>query len=142
MLHLSPENRESNARFVTAGLEIASLIVGVGGIVKPAVTLGKNIVSKLIKNTVKPRGLGGNPFAGKTPPQIEKMFLKKGFEPIGPAPLDGKGAYINPQTKRSFHIDSGKHKIGASEAPHVDVNYTGPKSVRPDKRKYYGIISD
>ncbi len=68
------------------------------------------------------RGLGGNPFKGKTPQEIQGMFEGKGFEPRGPDPLGGKGGYVNPRTGRSYHIDpGGKYKKGV-EPPHVDVN--------------------
>ena len=79
------------------------------------------------------KGLG-NPFKGKTPRQIDKMFRKKGFETRGPNPLEGKGDYVNPKTGRSYHIDE-KNKY--NEPSHVDVNR--PKSYRGDlkKKKYF-----
>ncbi|GEM_PF-2531202 len=63
-----------------------------------------------------------NPFRGKSPSQLDKMFRNKGFEPRGPDPLGGKGGYVNPRSGRSYHIDpGGKYKKGC-EPPHVDVN--------------------
>ena len=53
------------------------------------------------------KGLGGNPFKGKNPNQMDKMFKEKGFEPRGPNPKDGRGGYVNPKTGRSYHIDPG-----------------------------------
>jgi Bacterial toxin 37 len=61
----------------------------------------------------------GNPFKGKSPQELEDMFLKKGFDPRGPDPANGKGGYVNPRSNRSFHIDE-KNSFG--EPPHVDVN--------------------
>jgi hypothetical protein len=73
------------------------------------------------------KGLGGNPFKGKTSEQIDEMFKKKGFKPRGPDPVSGKGGYVNPKTDRSYHIDEAN---SFGEPPHVDVNrprdYKGP----------------
>ncbi|MCA1790137.1 MAG: hypothetical protein LC667_09850, partial [Thioalkalivibrio sp.] len=81
------------------------------------------------------RLLGGrrfNPFRGRTPQEVEDMFLKKGFEPRGPDPVGGRGGYVNPRNGRSYHIDEAN---SFNEPPHVDVNrprgYKGPL----DKRK-------
>jgi hypothetical protein len=75
-----------------------------------------------------------NPFKGKTPPEIEDMLLKKGYNPAGPDPLNGKGGYVNPRNSRSYHIDEAN---SYGEPPHVDVNrlrsYKGPL----DKRKFW-----
>ncbi len=49
------------------------------------------------------KGLG-NPFKGKSPKQIDRLFRNKGFETRGPNPLGGKGDYVNPKTGRSYHI--------------------------------------
>ena len=79
------------------------------------------------------KGLGTNPFKGKTSKQIDNMFKVKGFKPSGPNPLEGKGGYVDPKSGRSYHIDK-ENKLG--EPAHVDVNrlrdYKGPL----DKRKY------
>lgn len=79
--------------------------------------------------------MGANPFKGKTPDQIDKMFLDKGFQPRGPDPVGGKGGYVNPKTGRSYHIDpvTQQWKAGA-EYPHVDVNR--PKGSDLPKKKY------
>jgi RHS repeat-associated protein len=81
------------------------------------------------------KGLGSNPFVGKTAQQIEKLFARNGFARSGPSPVAGRGGYVNPRTGRSFHIDPedyGKYR----EPSHVDVNrprgYKGPLG----KRKY------
>ncbi|MCC7308427.1 MAG: hypothetical protein IT173_12745 [Acidobacteria bacterium] len=63
-----------------------------------------------------------NPFFGKSPAQVENMFIKKGFEPRGPDPLGGLGGYVNPRSGRSYHIDLGGTYRRGVELPHVDVN--------------------
>ena len=77
--------------------------------------------------------MGGNPFKGKTPKQIDEMFRKKGFEPRGPDPISGKGGYVNPKTGRSYHIDPGGKYKKVAELPHVDVNRL-PGSKLPKKK--------
>ena len=76
---------------------------------------------------VAPKTGLGNPFKDKTPQQIDEMFKKKGFEPRGPDPVNGKGGYVNPKNGRSYHIDEAN---SFGEPPHVDVNrlrdYKGP----------------
>jgi len=75
----------------------------------------------------------GNPFKDKTPQEIDEMFRRKGFEPRGPDPVNGKGGYVNPRNGRSYHIDEAN---SFGEDPHVDVNrlrgYQGPLP----KKKY------
>ncbi|WP_010300455.1 VENN motif pre-toxin domain-containing protein [Candidatus Odyssella thessalonicensis] len=81
----------------------------------------------------KKKGLG-NPFKGKTPEEIDKMFKSKGFEKRGPDPLNGKGGYVNPETDRSYHIDVNNR---FNEPPHIDVNRLRDyKGVLP-KKKYW-----
>ena len=74
---------------------------------------------------------GFNPFKGKSPSDIDRMFRSKGYKPSGPDPINGRGGYVNPKTKRSYYIDPGKtYKKTGPESPHVDVNrprgYKGP----------------
>lgn len=78
-------------------------------------------------------GRGFNPFEGKTPEQIDKMFRDKGFEPRGPDPISGKGGYVNPKTGRSYHLDP-KNSFG--EPAHVDVNRLRGYDGFLDKRKF------
>lgn len=80
------------------------------------------------------RGLGTNPFRGKTPQEIDQMFREKGFQPRGPAPVTGKGGYVDPKTGRSYHIDPGGQYKKGTELPHVDVNR--PAGSNLPKRKY------
>ncbi len=78
---------------------------------------------------VTKKGLGGNPFKGKTPQQIDDAFRKKGFDVKGTDPVAGKGTYINPKTGRKFNIDKGgKYKKG-TELPHVDVQRPSSSSL-------------
>ncbi|MCP4485994.1 MAG: hypothetical protein GY820_01495 [Gammaproteobacteria bacterium] len=82
---------------------------------------------------VTKKGLGGNPFKGKTPKQIDEAFRKKGFDIKGTDPVAGKGSYINPKTGRKYYIDKGgKYKKG-TELPHVDVHRPSDSSL--PKRK-------
>ncbi len=79
------------------------------------------------------KGLGGNPFKGKTPQQIDDAFRKKGFDVKGTDPVAGKGSYINPTTGRKYYIDKGgKYKKG-TELPHVDVHRPSNSSL-PKKK--------
>ncbi len=75
-----------------------------------------------------------NPFKGKSPRQIDKMFSKKGFETRGPDPLGGKGDYVNPRTGRSYHIDE---KNSFDEPTHVDVNRLKYYRGELKKKKYF-----
>ena len=65
------------------------------------------------------KGLGQNPFRGKTPEEIEEMLTKKRYTPRGPDPLDGRGTYVNPRNGRGYHIDS---KHAEPKGPHVGVH--------------------
>ncbi len=75
----------------------------------------------------------GNPFRGKNASQIDEMFQRKGFEPRGPDPVNGKGGYVNPRTGRSYHIDEAN---SFGEAPHVDVNRPRGYKGELEKKKY------
>ena len=97
---------------------------------------GKGVKSKVPISYSRPSGskFASNPFVNKTPKQINKMFVNKGFELRGPDPMSGIGGYVNPKNGRSYHIDFSN---SFNEAPHVDVNrlrgYNGPLG----KRKFY-----
>ncbi len=75
-----------------------------------------------------------NPFKGKTPGQIDKMFRKKGFDPRGEDPRSGIGGYVNPKTGRSYHLDP-KNRSG--EPSHVDVNRSKQYRGQLKKKKYF-----
>ena len=76
------------------------------------------------------KGLGSNPFKGKTPKQIDKMLRKKGYEPRGPNPMNGKGTYVNPKTGRSIHLD---HNHPPPKPPHIGVQRPRGKRDLPVK---------
>jgi hypothetical protein len=65
------------------------------------------------------RGLGANPFIGKSPSGIGRMLEQKGFIPRGPDPVAGRGNFVNPRTGRGFHID-GSHP--PPKGPHVGAH--------------------
>lgn len=71
------------------------------------------------------RGLGTNPFKGKTADELAQMLAKKGYVPRDPAPISGRGNYVNPNTGRGYHIDS-THPL--PKGPHVGVQR--PRDVR------------
>lgn len=79
------------------------------------------------------KGLGGNPFKGKTEKQIEKMFRAKNFEMRGSSnEFDG---YVNTKTGRSYHIDFNNR---FNEKPHVDINSLyKSNSLKLKKTKYF-----
>jgi RHS repeat-associated protein len=77
----------------------------------------------------------GNPFKGKTAPEIDAMFKNKGFTTSGPDPISGNGGYVNPKTGRSYHIDPkeyGKYR----EPNHVDVNRPRDYRGNLEKKKF------
>lgn len=65
----------------------------------------------------------GNVFRGRSPAQINRMFVQKRFATRGENPSEGIGGYVNPRNNRSYHIepDSSVYREGI-EYPHVDVN--------------------
>jgi hypothetical protein len=83
------------------------------------------------------KGLGANPFEGKSPEELDQMFKDKGFETRGHDPQGGEGGYVNPETGRSYHTDPGREWSKGKEGPHVDVNRVkGKPGSKMDKRKY------
>ena len=71
------------------------------------------------------KGLGGNPFRGKSPQDIANMFTKKGYVPKGPDPVSVRGTYVNPTSGRAYHIDANHLP---PKGPHVGVGR--PRNVR------------
>jgi len=114
-----------------AGAEDLITVAG-GAIVGKVVGKAFGWIGSKFKTAKK--GLGGNPFQGKTPQQIDKMFREKGFDVKGTDPVAGKGSYINPKTGRKYYTDKGgKYKKG-TEQPHVDVHR--PSSSSLPKKKH------
>lgn len=98
------------------------LLGGAGGAVAGVVRGGFGAASKGAMGAGATKGLGGNPFKGKTPDQIQRMFQKKGFIKKGPNPGAGQGQFVNPRTGRGYHVDAAH---GAPKGPHVGT--TRPK---------------
>lgn len=64
--------------------------------------------------------------SGMTPAQIDARARALGLEPRGPAPMQGKGAYVDPQT--------GQQRIlvhPGSESPHGHVNNQSGARIGP-----------
>ncbi len=80
------------------------------------------------------KGLGTNPFKGKTPQEIDAMFRAKGFRPEGPNPMNGAGTYVNPKNGRGYHLDAN-HPPG--KAPHVGVHRTRGNRKKLKPRDYF-----
>jgi RHS repeat-associated protein len=70
-------------------------------------------------DTIFRKGLASNPFLGKTAKQIADMLIKRGFTPRGPNPVAGRGTFVNPLTRRGYHIDANHP---APKGPHVGVH--------------------
>ncbi len=89
-------------------------------------------VSGNVANIVA-RSLGANPFKGKTAQEIADRLTAKGYLPRGPDPVAGKGTFVNPMTRRSYHIDASHP---APKGPHVGVHR--PRDLRGvlDPRDY------
>jgi hypothetical protein len=65
-------------------------------------------------------------FKGKTPEQVEHMFIDKGFTFLYRDPKTGSAAYRNPKTHRKYYLDNtgggaGKPFSEGMEYPHVDI---------------------
>jgi RHS repeat-associated protein len=108
--------------YVGQGLAVAGLAAATKAGPKPAAAEG-----------AAPKAGLGSPFKGKSPEQIDSMMKGKGLEPRGPDPKSGKGGYVNPETGRSYHIDS-KNRYG--EPAHVDVSRPKGYNGQLDKKKF------
>ncbi len=95
--------------------------------------LGK--VGSLKSVLPRSKGLGSNPFFGKSRTQISDMLRNKGFVPRGRNPFMGKGQYVNPRTGRGYHLDLN-HPPG--KGPHVGV-YRPRGVLRPNSGRDYFI---
>jgi hypothetical protein len=124
------------AKIAAAGAQSAAAAarVAVKEVVEEAIGVpipgkGKSFASK--------KGLGANPFKGKTPEQIDKILTERGFIKKGPDPVSGKGSYFHPESGRKYYLDSGgKYKKG-TELPHVDVHrMKDGQNLEHLKRKY------
>jgi hypothetical protein len=112
--------------------------VGIGTTFTPIAGDGPAAAAKVSyrvnKVAAKSAGKGlGNAFKGKSAQEIHEMFIKKGYQPRGLDPLNGKGGYVNPKNGRSYHIDEA-NRFG--EAPHVDANRLPKNTTELPKKKY------
>ena len=126
---------------VSLGLDVAAMVPGKGKAFSTLVDKVKGVFGKgaasvgddVIAAGARAGGLGGNPFKGKTPTEIDKMFKTKGFTPKGADPMSGKGSYINPKTGRKYYLDPGGTWRKGTELPHVDVHRPSTSSL-PKKK--------
>ena len=85
------------------------------------------------------RGLGTNPFKGKSFQDIDRILTDRGFKKVGSDPASGKGSYFHNKTGRKYYLDKGRggYKKGIIENPHVDVHrMMNGKNLKTEKRKY------
>lgn len=110
-----------------AAHEAAEHLINEAGI-SAATAVGAAVAAAVIAKVAQAAGKGaaknagkglGNPFKGKSAQEVHDMFIKKGYQPRGPDPLNGKGGYVNPKNGRSYHIDEAN---SFGEPPHIDVN--------------------
>jgi RHS repeat-associated protein len=66
-----------------------------------------------------PTSLGANPFLGRTAREIADMLTARGYQPMGPDPVSGRGTFVNPATGRGYHIDASHPP---PKGPHVGVH--------------------
>jgi RHS repeat-associated protein len=85
------------------------------------------------------KGLGLNPFKGKSFKEIDRIFTDRGFKKTGSDPASGKGSYFNKKTGRKYYLDRGRggYKKGMRENSHVDVHrMKNGENIETEKRKY------
>ncbi|WP_235600423.1 hypothetical protein [Aeribacillus pallidus] len=123
--------------FKKGGWKAATIAVGVG-LVGGAAFKGAKIAYRVYKARRAQRFLKGlgNPFKGKTFKEIEDMFIKKGFEKRGSDPLNGKGGYVNPKTRRSYYLDKGGHYKKVMSL-HTLMSIGWLKGSKRKKEKYF-----
>ena len=86
---------------------------------------------------VAKKGLGSNPFKGKSLNEIDDMLRSRGFTTKGDDPATGKGSYFHPGTGRKYYLDKGGVYSEGTELPHVDVHRMENRlNVETGKRKY------
>jgi hypothetical protein len=73
-----------------------------------------------------------NPFKGKTPPEIDQLFRKRGYQPMGPDPMNGKGNYVNPRG-RGYHVDANHPP---PKPPHIGVHRSRGKRNNMGPREF------
>ncbi len=90
------------------------------------------------KPMVANKGLGGNPFKGKSFEEIDKILTERGFKKVGADPGSGKGSYFHPDSGRKYYLDKGGNYREGTELPHVDVHRMrdGVNLEKEGKRRY------
>jgi RHS repeat-associated protein len=79
------------------------------------------------------RGLGANPFKGKTAQDVADVLTRRGYVPKGPDPVAGFGTFVNPKTGRGYHINASH---APPKGPHVGVHRPRDIRDRMDPRDY------
>lgn len=102
----------------------------------PGGKTGKHIVKKLSdQKLTKPDTGLGNPFKNATIEEVEQAFIRKGFvRSGGEDPSKGLGAWINPKTGRSYHLDDSSFHTNNTEPSHIDVNRKTKNAVTGEKK--------
>lgn len=105
-----------------------------GGTAAGAMTFGAAWFARGLKIT---KGLGSNPFLGKTQTQIDSLLRSRGFDTRGPDPASGRGSYFHPESGRKYYLDPGGTWKAGTELPHVDVHrLENGRNLEDIKRKY------
>lgn len=68
------------------------------------------------------KGLGENPFYGKTFHEIDRILRERDFAARGDDPSKGLGSYFHPTSGRKYYLDEGRKYGKVYELPHVDVH--------------------
>lgn len=84
------------------------------------------------------KGLGANPFKGKSFEEIDQLLTERGFNKVGVDPASGKGSYFHPESGRKYYLDKGGEYKEGTELPHVDVHRMrdGVNLEKEGKRRY------
>ncbi|WP_133164258.1 hypothetical protein [Solimonas fluminis] len=83
------------------------------------------------------RGLGENPFYGKTFPDIDQLLTGRDFSKKGLDPSAGIGSYFHPKSGRKYYLDGGQKYGKIYELPHVDVHrMKDGLNSKKEKRKF------
>ena len=118
-----------NGEIYTAEGNIKEGATDLGAVVKGVGKVASKVVNN-VKSTQK--GLGGNPFTGKTLQQAEEMVKKHGGILKGSDPINGKGSYIyqNGSNQTKYYFDKGENYKKGYESPHVDVIRNGNEATK------------
>ena len=94
---------------------------------------------KILTKTILPEGhiwQKASPFKHRSAKELNEMFIRKGYEPLGKDCIKGYGNYINPKNGRQYHIDP--KNIGRYREPnHVDVSRSDNYEGLLDKKRFF-----